>query len=85
MTPATVEAQIAAGKSNADLIDWALAPTLFDSRNDPQESIAASIAEFVAAGWRWNELLRQLEKDGWYAFYRSQGILSPPIIQWRQV
>lgn len=75
-----VEAEISAGNRGADLIEWA--SDLFSESRDPEAAINASIAEFVAAGWRWNATLRQLEKGGWWAFFRSQGALAPPILQW---
>lgn len=71
-----VEAAIAAGRSDASLIAWS------SEQHNPSETIAAAVADFERVGWRWTGY--QIEKGGWYAFFRSQGILSPPIIQWNR-
>jgi hypothetical protein len=64
------------GLRNATLIPWD------GERRDANAAIAETCAAFEAAGWRWNTNLRQLEKGGWYAWFRSQGNLASPIIQW---
>ncbi len=90
MKPLAVERQISESKSNASLIDWVyqeIPATLLEPAGEPEPdpiaSIAASVAEFVAAGWNWNG--GELTKEGWYIFFRSQGQLSPPIIQWQPI
>lgn len=73
-----VEECVRDGKGNATLVPWA-------DGYDANRAIAESCAAFEAAGWRWNLILEQLEKGGWYAWFRSQGVLSSPIIQWGRV
>ncbi len=86
--PSEVEESIRQGKGNAGLIEWVyreIPATLLEPAGedepDPASSIAYSIQKFREAGWSWNG--SELTKDGWYIFYRSQGQLSPPIIQWQ--
>lgn len=71
-----VEESITAGRSDATTIDWV------NGEEDPRRAIAASRKEFEDAGWKWDEKEGQLEKDGWYVWYRSQGDLSSPVLQW---
>lgn len=87
MKPVNVEAAIAAGRSGADLIPWnKLCISLFgDWEPDPMRAIEESQTDFEMAGWTWNREAKQLEKDGWLIWYRSQGLLSPPIIQWSRI
>jgi len=80
-----VEESISRGERGATLIPWALALALFSVRDhDPAFSIMAAINSFVDAGWTWNQKTPEIDKDGWYAFFRSQGEMSPPIIQWQR-
>ena len=66
------------GHSDAMCIPW-------NDEHNANRAIAESCAALEAAGWQWNIILEQLEKDGWYAWFRSQGVLSSPIIQWGRV
>lgn len=75
---AGIEECVRDGIANATLIPW-------DSSRDANRSIAETCAAFEAAGWQWNIILEQLEKNGWYAWFRSQGVLASPIIQWGRV
>jgi hypothetical protein len=84
MTAAGVENEIAHGRPGADLIDWAMSETLFPVQC-PQASISESMRDFIAEGWRWDAEKHDLIRNGWYAFYRSQGLISPPIIQWNRL
>lgn len=79
-TPAEVEEAISLGQPDALLIPWA--SDLPWAANDPIAAINASVSDFIAAGWGWNPVRRELTKSGWVAFYRSQGALSRPILQW---
>lgn len=81
-----IEDAISAGRRDACLIDWANLPQLFPGEEDPQsptESIAMAKFHLEADGWRWTG--SQLEKDGWYVWFRSQGRESRPIAQWSQI
>ena len=85
-TPEVVERQIADGRNDAMLIEWTPTADLFaDGITDPMASIEASKLDFIQHGWRWNPERKQLEKDGWYAWYRSQGTSARPIIQWGRI
>jgi len=61
------------GKAGATLIDW---------NGDPALAIKSAIAGFVERGWTWNG--KDLRRDGWLAWFRSQGDLAPPIVTWRR-
>lgn len=81
-----VEREIAAGRPNATLIEWADRQDLFgESARDAECSIRQSMSEFAANGWKRNDKTGYIEKGEWHAFYRSQGLLSPPIIQWSRI
>jgi len=75
---AGIEECVSDGIANATLIPW-------DETHNANRAIAESCAAFEAAGWQWNIILEQLEKGGWYAWFRSQGVLASPIIQWGRV
>ena len=79
-----VLASIAEGKSGAMLIEWDTDPMMDGPRpvENPTAAIRLSRDHFEAHGWVLVPGKGQLEKDGWYIWYRSQGQLSPPIIQW---
>lgn len=68
---------IAEGRADATLIPWA----------DNNAAAAIEDAETVLAslGWVWNESLKQMERDGWLIWFRSQGTLSSPIAQWSRI
>jgi len=87
-----VEREIAAGHRNADCIEWVWRDSpsnLFDEEPveepDPAASICKAVLDFSDAGWNWVGPRNQLEKDGWYIWFRSQGQLSPPIAQWSRI
>jgi hypothetical protein len=69
---------IAGGISNADCI-----PHLRDAC--PLAAIANVRAALEAEGWEWNEHMRQLERGGWYVWFRSQGRSASPIAQWAKL
>jgi hypothetical protein len=69
---------IAEGFADANLIPWR-----FDSC--PIAAIANVRAALEAEGWTWNESEKQLERGGWYVWFRSQGRLSSPIAQWNKL
>ena len=75
---AIVEQSVRDGRGDAMLIPWG-------DRREASQSIAASRAAFESSGWLWNPILEQLEKNRWYAWFRSQGALAAPIIQWGRV
>lgn len=75
---AVVDESIRDGKGHAMCIPW-------NDEHNANRAIAESCAAFEADGWRWNLILEQLEKGGWYAWFRSQGVLASPIIQWGRV
>jgi hypothetical protein len=64
--------------SNADLIPYELGAC-------PLAAIANVRAALEAEGWVWNESKSQLERGGWYVWFRSQGRLSSPIAQWNKL
>jgi hypothetical protein len=66
------------GRGDAILIPW-------NAERDAKQSIESARAALESDGWRWNLILEQLEKNGWYAWFRSQGSLAAPIIQWGRV
>jgi hypothetical protein len=66
------------GHANAMCIPW-------NESHDANRAIAESCAAFEAAGWQWNIILEQLEKGGWYGWFRSQGALASPIFQWGRI
>lgn len=66
-----VEDCIRRGFASADLVEW---------HDSASASIDAAVAAFVDAGWTWDG--QELRRDGWYAWFRSQGMLAPPIVQW---
>jgi hypothetical protein len=70
--------EIRANYPNAHCIPW-------DDRRDSGRAIAECRAAFEAAGWRWNSHEKQLEKDGWFAWFRSQGNLASPILQFSRI
>jgi len=69
-----VEEEIACGRASATLIEW---------NGNPADAIALVVARFTENGWSWDGA--NLMKGGWTAWFRSQGVLSSPIIQWRKV
>ncbi len=69
---------IAEGIANADLIPYQLGDC-------PMAAIANVRAALEAEGWVWNDHMRQLERGGWFVWFRSQGRLSSPIAQWRKL
>ena len=73
-----VEEGIRDGRSHAVCIPW-------NESHDANRAIAESCAAFEAAGWQWNIILEQLEKGGWYGWFRSQGALASPIFQWGRI
>ena len=73
-----IEGCVRDGHAGATLVPWG-------DGYDANRAIAESRAAFEAAGWSWNLILEQLEKKGWYAWFRSQGTLASPIIQWNRV
>jgi len=77
---AEVSESIEAGKSNATLLGWE-----DDETPEPTRTISAAVMAFSDAGWKWSDAHRQLEKDGWLIWFRSQGVLSSPIIQWSRI
>ena len=84
-----IETSMADGWMSSTLIEWADSGA--DLFGDPVERSAAlaienSKALLAARGWIWSDDRRQMERrDGFYAWYRSQGTLSPPIIQWDRI
>jgi len=52
---------------------------------DPEDAIAATRAALEELGWVWNTKEKQLERGGWYVWFRSQGRLSSPIAQWNKL
>ncbi len=72
-----VSESIAINKSNATLLGWD-----DDDNWNPTRTIEVAKVAFSDNGWTWNDASRQLEKDGWRIWFRSQGVLSSPIIQW---
>jgi hypothetical protein len=68
---------IAENHSDADLIPWADC--------NPDNAIAAMRSALEAEGWVWNDRQKQLERGGWYVWFRSQGRLSSPIAQWNKL
>ena len=68
---------IAEGHSDATLIPWVDC--------DAEGAIAAVRSALEAAGWVWNDRAKQLERGGWYVWFRSQGRLSSPIAQWNRL
>jgi len=84
-----IEDSIAAGRADAALIPWAgSGPDLFGRYKPytPDTSIEDMKDRLrVHGGWKWNEANRQLERDGWKIWFRSQGMLSPPIAQWSRI
>lgn len=80
-----VEHAISLGESGATLIPWLAPVALFAVReHDPAVSTLVAADAFTKAGWSWDQKNLELDKCGWYAFFRSQGELSPPIIQWQR-
>ena len=69
-----VEEAIAAGSSSATLIEWS---------GFPVGAIEQAISGFISRGWAWDG--SALQRNGWIAWFRSQGVLAPPIIQWRPI
>jgi hypothetical protein len=67
-----------AGHGSAVCIPW-------DSARDAKRAISECRVAFEAAGWIWNSTAEQLERDGWLAWFRSQGHLASPIIQWSRL
>lgn len=45
-------------------------------------TICEAIEQFTAAGWEWDG--SELRRQGWAAFFRSQGELARAILQWRR-
>jgi hypothetical protein len=69
---------IAEGISNANLIPY-------QRGSCPMAAIASVRAALEAEGWVWNEAATQLERDGWFVWFRSQGRTAPPIAQWNEL
>lgn len=67
---------IQSGRCDATLIPWDSA------KPDSAREIADARAALEAVGWIWNPIMEQLERGGWYAWFRSQGKLASPILQW---
>ena len=79
-----LEECITAGKGNAALIDWAVPADLFGvDIQDPAITIEdlAKAGPSRVRGWLWNGMERQMERAGWYCFFRSQGKWARP--RWR--
>ncbi len=73
--------EIAAGRPDACLVDWAESSDLFgNTANDPAATIRAAQAEFQKDGWVWYG--QDLVKGDWHVWFRGQGALSRPICQW---
>ena len=68
---------IAEGRRDATLIPW------LDC--DAAGAIDAAEEALVSLGWVWNSSAKQLERDGWLIWFRSQGALSAPIAQWSRI
>jgi hypothetical protein len=71
---------IMSGRSDADLIPW---NGLED--HDSARETADARAALESVGWVWNPILEQLERGGWYAWFRPQGHGAPPIVQWNRL
>jgi len=69
-----VDAMISAGNAGATLIEW---------DGNATDAINRAVAAFLARGWQWDG--HNLRKCGWVAWFRSQGELAPPVIQWMRV
>ncbi len=83
-TVAEIEEQIDAGRPNACTVEWVTEDNLFGAGEpDPMLTIKVAIEEFRRRGWAWDG--RDLTKNGWLVFFRSQGILSQPICQWSRI
>ncbi len=65
------EVETAMGSGNATLIEW---------DGDAGQAIARAVEAFRLRGWDWDGAT--LHRDGWTAWFRSQGNLAPPIVQW---
>lgn len=74
-----LEYSLSLGRGDAALLPWDA-----DNHNSERE-IAAARAALEAEGWVWNPILEQLERGGWYAWFRSQGNLASPILQWNRL
>jgi hypothetical protein len=61
------------GKAGSTLLDW---------DGDPALAIKRAIAGFVERGWTCEG--SDVFRDGWLAWFRSQGELAPPIVTWRR-
>lgn len=70
---------VAARISGAALIEWA------PDSHDAIAAIEHSTEQFVSRGWDVNLEDRRLERDGWYIWFRSQGVIQPPIAQWGKI
>jgi hypothetical protein len=80
-----VEGSISAGRNDAALIPWMPRLSLFGvEEHDPAFAILTAISAFTAHGWELDRKENVIRKDGWYAFFRSQGQLAPPIAQWQR-
>lgn len=81
-----LEAAIARGETGAALIEWAPANDLFGvAENSPSGSIAHAMEQLKDAGWVWYGDRQQIERDGWYVWFRSQGPNAPPVAQWNRL
>jgi hypothetical protein len=65
---------------HATLIPWAA-----DREGDSGAAIESVTIALESLGWVWNESAKQLERGGWYVWFRSQGRLSSPIAQWNKL
>jgi len=72
--PDEVDEMITDGRSGA---------TVIEQTGTPDESIDSAVAAFCKSGWTWDS--RNLTRDGWLAWFRSQGNLAPPIVQWARL
>ena len=81
-----IEESISTGKCNATLIPCNGNTNLFGViKPSPEKSIQEAKTELLKRGWKWNNTERQLERRGWLIWFRSQGLLSPPIAQWSRI
>jgi hypothetical protein len=65
---------------DANLVGWAPGKD-----REAKAAIDYASKQLTDAGWKYNAKQKQFEKDGWYAFLRSQGDLSSPILQWNKL
>lgn len=68
---------IAENHPHATLIPWANY-----REGDSGAAIESVTVALESLGWIWNPSKKQLERAGWYVWFRSQGRISSPIAQW---